>query len=119
MFLVLVSVLTFKIFIVNSSTLFPVNTVKILASPRTISELFATSIKFLSLKVPVYVPNMPLVVFSSIVPYTVFLLNTAFFSPVLFLSLLIAPVTSDLNILPFLTSIFWLVLASMISWVIC
>jgi len=115
MFLVLVSVLTFNIFIVNSSTLFPVNTVKILASPRTISLEFATSIKFLLLKSPVYVPNIPLIVFSFIFPYTVFLLNIALFSPVLFSSLFTAPVTSDLKILPSLTSIFWFVLASMIS----
>jgi len=91
---------------VNSSILFPVNTVKILASPRTISSFVAISIKFLSLKSLVYVPNIPLIVFSSIVPYTVFLLNTAFFSPILFPSLFTAPVTSDLKILPSLTSIF-------------
>ena len=105
MFLVLVSVLTFKIFIVNSSTLLPFNTVKILASPRTISLELATSIKFLSLKSPVYSPKIPLVVFSTTLPYTVFLLNTAFFSPVFISSLLTAPVTSDLKIFPSLISI--------------
>ena len=103
------------ILIVNSSTLSLLTTVKILALPVLISLSFATVYSFLLGISPVYVPNIPLLVFSNTLPNILELSYLAFFSPGLPILLRVTPVTVELYILPSFISSFCPVFFSIIS----
>ena len=104
------------IFILNFSILLFSNTVRMYASPVFISSNLATSIVFLFGNSFIYFPNIPLVVFSVIVPILLSYEILAFLLPTYPSLLFLIVVTLLVNKSPSLISTFLVWSDSRISW---
>ena len=104
-----------SIFTSNSSTFSPSSTVRIFALPSFISFISATLYNLLLSIELVYLPKIPLFVFSNIVPSILSLYSMAFFSPGSPLLLRVMLVIEELKRVPPVISIIFLVLLSIIS----